>query len=144
MKSSFKNSFLNKTVVLYLCMAILLIGAFPADLFAMFLSSSSPAEANPFSMFSANREHDIKNVQKILETKLLQQRLKDLGLTAEQISSRISQLTDAQLHQISSKIDSMQTGGGGDGLGVIIALLVIAILVVVLLQVSGHKVIITR
>ena len=143
MKHSLKNSFLNRTVVIYLCMALLLIGAFPADLFAMFLSSSSPV-SNPLSPDPAHREREIKNIQKILETKLLQQRLKDLGLNTEQISSRISQLSDAQLHQISSKIDSMQTGGGDDGLGVIIALLVIAILVVVLLQISGHKVIITR
>ncbi|MHB8482764.1 MAG: PA2779 family protein [Nitrospiria bacterium] len=143
MEFSLKNSFLSKTVVIYLCMALLLIGAFPADLFAMFLSSSSPV-SNSSGPDPAHRDQDIKNIQKILETKLLQQRLKDLGLSAEQISSRISQLSDAQLHQISSKIDSMQTGGGDDGLGVIIALLVIAILVVVLLQISGHKVIITR
>ena len=140
---SFKKYFINRTVIIYLCMALLVIGAFPADSFAMYLSSSSPASISVHSD-SASREQNISNIQKVLETKVLQQRLKDLGLTAEQISSRISQLTDAQLHQISSKIDSMQTGGGDDGLGVIIALLVIAILVVVLLQVSGHKVIITR
>ena len=37
-------------------------------------------------------------------------------------------------------LDEIKTGG--DGLGVIIALLVIAILVVVLIQLSGHKVIV--
>jgi hypothetical protein len=40
-------------------------------------------------------------------------------------------------------MDSLQPGGDS-GLGLIIALLVIAILVVVLLQVSGHRVIVTR
>ena len=143
MNHSLRNSFLNKTIVIYLSLALFFIGAFPADLFAMFLSSSSPA-SNSVSPNSLSREQNITNIQKVLETKLLQQRLKDLGLTADQISSRISRLTDDQLHQVSSKLDAMQTGGGDDPLGIIIALLVIGILVVVLLQVSGHKVIITR
>lgn len=143
MKLYLKNSFFNKTVIIYLCLAIFFIGAFPADLFAMFLSSSTPG-MNASAPSSPSRDQDLRNIQKTLESKLLQQRLKDLGLTAEQISTRISQLTDDQLHQLSSRLDSMQTGGGDDGVGLIIALLVIAILVVILLQVSGHKVIITR
>ena len=141
--NSFKNIFLNKTVIIYLCMALLAVGSFPADIFAMVLSSSSPASISVHSD-AGSKEQDISNIQKVLETKVFQQRLKDLGLSDKQISSRLSQLTETQLHQISSKIDSIQTGGGDDGLGFIIALLVIAILVVVLLQVSGHKVIITR
>ncbi|MBI1819375.1 MAG: PA2779 family protein [Nitrospirae bacterium] len=143
MKRYLKNSFFNKTVIIYLCLALFFIGAFPADLFAMFLSSSTPG-MNASAPFSPSRDQDLQNIQKTLESKLLQQRLEDLGLTAEQISIRISQLNDDQLHQLSSRLDAMQTGGGNDGLGLIIALLVIAILVVVLLQVSGHKVIITR
>jgi hypothetical protein len=143
MKSSFFNPFVNKTLIVYLCFALLLIGSFPADLYAMFLPSSAPETGqNPSALSS--REQNIQNIQKTLESKILQQRLKDLGLSAEQISNRIGRLTDEQLHQISSKIDAIQTGGGDDPLGFIIALLVIAILVVVLLQISGHKVIITR
>lgn len=143
MKSSFFNPFFNKSLIVYLCFALLVIGSFPADLYAMFLPSSSPETDRNLSP-SPSREQNLQNIQKTLESKILQQRLKDLGLSAEQISSRISQLTDDQLHQISSKIDAIQTGGGDDPLGFIIALLVIAILVVVLLQLSGHKVIITR
>lgn len=119
------------------------MGAFPADLYAMFLPSSN-LEAGQTASSTPSREQSIQNIQKILESKILQQRLKDLGLSPEQISSRVNQLTDDQLHRISSRIDAIQAGGGDDPLGFIIALLVIAILVVVLLQLSGHKVIITR
>jgi hypothetical protein len=49
-------------------------------------------------------------------------------------------MTDAQIHQLATNLDEVRVGG--DGLGVVIALLVIAILVVVLLQLTGHKVIV--
>lgn len=143
MKYSFINPFLNKTLVIYLSFALFIIGSVPSDLYAMFLPSSS-GDVSSVGSAPLTRDQNIQKVQKTLESKILQQRLKDLGLNPEQISSRISQLSDAQLHQITSKIDAMQTGGGDSGLGIIIVLLVIAILVVVLLQVSGHKVIITR
>ncbi|MFI5303467.1 MAG: PA2779 family protein [Nitrospiria bacterium] len=134
--------FINKSLIIYLCFTFLIIGSHPADLFAMFMPSSTP-ETEGVSP-PASRDEIIQKIQKTLETKILSQRLKDFGLSAEQISSRISQLSDEQLHQISSKVDAIQTGGGDDPFGFIIAILVIAILVVVLLQISGHKIIITR
>jgi len=142
MNSFFFRYFINKSLIIYLCFTFLIIGSYPADLFAMFMPSSTP-EAEGVSP-AASRDEIIQKIQKTLETKILSQRLKDFGLTAEQISSRISQLSDEQLHQISSKVDALQTGGGDDPFGFIIAILVIAILVVVLLQISGHKIIITR
>jgi hypothetical protein len=142
MNSFFFRYFINKSLIIYLCFTFLIIGSYPADLFAMFMPSSTP-EAEGVSP-AASRDEIIQKIQKTLETKILSQRLKDFGLSAEQISSRISQLSDEQLHQISSKVDALQTGGGDDPFGFIIAILVIAILVVVLLQISGHKIIITR
>jgi hypothetical protein len=78
-----------------------------------------------------------------LESRLVSQRLSDLGFSQGEISSRLNQLSDEQIHYFASHLESLQTGGDA-GLGIIIALLVIAILVVVLLQLSGHKVIITK
>ncbi|MBI4687786.1 MAG: hypothetical protein HY756_08415, partial [Nitrospirae bacterium] len=56
--------------------------------------------------------------------------------------SRISQLSDQQVHQLALNLDEIKAGD--DGLGIIIALLVIAILVVLLIQLTGHKVVITK
>ena len=137
-----KRSIVKKSLVVYLALAIFFV-AFPADLYAMFIPSSAGQEVVSDGN-SPSRGRDLQNVQKTLESKIVQQRLADLGLTAEEISTRIGSLSNHDLHQLSTRIDQMQTGGGDDGLGFLIALLVIAILVVVLLQVSGHRVIVTR
>jgi hypothetical protein len=81
------------------------------------------------SLLIATRGADLQRVQTVLESKMIQQRLEELGLTPEEINARLSQLSDAQLHQLATQLDSLMPGGDG-GLGIIIALLVIAVLVV--------------
>ena len=144
MSKKMPSCWLKRSIILYLSVVLLTIGSFPSEPFAMFLPSYEPDTARAEAQGDTSRDESLKTIQKTLESKILRQRLADLGLTPEQISSRISQLTDLQLHQIASKIDAIQTGGGDDPFGFIIGILVIAILVVVLLQMTGHKVIITR
>jgi hypothetical protein len=87
-----------------------------------------------------DRDADLTKVQQILETKMVMDRLEKLGFTQDEITSRLSQLSDRQLHQVAQNLDDIRVGG--DGLGIVIALLVIAILVVLLLHLTGHKVIV--
>lgn len=90
----------------------------------------------------SDRESSIKRIQAALESKLIVQRLADLGLTQAEITSRLNQLSDQQVHEIATQLDALQPGG--DALGTLVVLLVIAILVVVLLQLTGHKILITK
>ncbi|HET6465792.1 MAG TPA: PA2779 family protein [Nitrospiria bacterium] len=89
-----------------------------------------------------DREGSMKRIQSILESRLIVQRLADFGLTPAEITSRLNQLSDQQVHEIATQLDALQPGG--DALGTVVVLLVIAILVVVLLQLTGHKIIITK
>jgi hypothetical protein len=117
----------------------LLLGAWTPDSLAMFIPSGfSQAQANPVSEDLS----DLKKIQVVLESKLIAQRLSDLGFTVEEVQARLSQLPGHQIHQIAQQLDGLQIGG--DGLGIVIALLVIAILVVILLQITGHKIIVTK
>src|SRR5579884_526648 len=129
--------FLKRSLVGYLVIATVVLGllsVFPAsEGWAMFLSSNQTASL---------RQEDLTKIQTVLESKVIRQRLTDLGLSHEEITSRLAQLSDHEVHQVASQIDSLYAGG--DGLGVIIALLVIAILVVILVQLTGHKIIITK
>src|ERR1019366_10536441 len=63
-----------------------------------------------------------------LESKMVRQRLSEFKLTPEQVNQRMSQLSDAQVHQVAMQIRTMNPGGDG-GLGILVALLVIGILV---------------
>ena len=55
---------------------------------------------------------------------------------------RFAQLSDQQLHKLALQVDELAVGG--DGLGRVIALLVIAILVVLLIQLTGRRVVVTK
>ena len=87
-----------------------------------------------------DRNHDISKIQTIIETKMIKDRLEKLGFSNEEVRSRLDRLSNQQVHKLALQLDDIKVGG--DGLGVIIALLIIAILVVVLIQITGHRVII--
>jgi hypothetical protein len=98
----------------------------------------SPSEIMTFS--PAERSGEIKKIQKFLETKMVRERLKDFGFTTEEIQTRLDQMNDQQIHQIARQLDTLEVGG--DGLGVVIAILVIAILVIIIIQLLGHRIVI--
>ncbi|MBE0425510.1 MAG: PA2779 family protein [Nitrospirae bacterium] len=116
---------------------------------AMFIISIAPrveaglAPSEIIALAQVDRNSDLEKIQKVLEVKAISKRLKQFGLTEDEIQKRLEQLSDQQIHQIALKLDELKVGQG-DVLGVIIALLIIAILIVVLLNITGHKVIITR
>ena len=129
------------SLILYLCAALVVMGAmsaFPATGWAAFVPSQA-AEAVP----AFDRETDMAHLKGYLERKVVAQRLADWGFGPQEIAARLGQLSDAQIHQTVVQLDSVQPGGDS-GLGVIIGLLVIAILVVVLLQLTGHRIVITK
>jgi len=96
--------------------------------------------ASQASQGSQNRVEDLGAIQKSLEMKMVSETLEKFGLTKAEVKSRLDGMTDAQIHQLATNLDEVKVGG--DGLGIIVVLLVIAILVVVLLQLTGHKVIV--
>jgi ribose 1,5-bisphosphokinase PhnN len=80
-----------------------------------------------------DRAGDLRTVQRVLETKVVQQRLKDLGFSREEIDTRLARLSDAQLHQVASQINSLLPGGSIDGaLGTILTVLLIILVAVVI------------
>lgn len=122
-----------------LVITTLSIGFYPQPAEAALLPSTVLLEAQGIG---SNRASSLDKIQALLESKLIRQRLEDLGLSESDILARLGQLSDEQIHQVATQLESLHPGG--DGLGLIVVLLVIAILVVILLQVSGHKVIITK
>ena len=125
---------LLRMLTLYLIFAIFIISAIPSPSSAMFIT---PGGENTV----VGSTGDMEKVQTFLESRLVQQRLADFGLTAEEVSIRLNQLSQDQLHQIATHIDGIDYGGDS-ALGVIITLLVIVILVIVIMKIMGKQVII--
>lgn len=120
-----------KILCVYLTFAMIML-SLPAHGWAMFLPSDQAASV---------RQADMISIQKALETEVVKQRLRDLGLSPEEALARIDSLSDEQVHQFAGNLDSLQAGAD-DGLGVLIFLVLVVILVVVILQASGHRVIV--
>ena len=125
--------FFCKGISWYLVVAMFVIGVTPR-VYAGF----APSEG--LVLAPGERSADLGRIQKFLEMKMVQERLKDLGFTPEEIQGKLKDLNDQQIHELAMKVDDMKVGG--DGLGIIIALLVIAILVIVIIQISGHQIVV--
>ena len=123
-----RTMFILKPVALYMAFAFFLIASIPQNSWAYLVDSQG---------LNYSREADINKIQRVLESKMVSQRLSELGLSRDEINSKLHQLNDADVHQFASQLDNLMPGGD---LGIIVALLVIVILVLVILQMTGHKV----
>lgn len=131
--------FLGRSITLYLIVAMFVIASVPTQSAAMFISSDGAGVSAASVVMDA--AVDAAKVRTFLESKIVRQRLSDFGLTSEEISSRLNQMSADQLHRIASHIDQVDAGGDS-ALGVIVSLLVIAILVIVVMKLMGRQVII--
>ncbi|HVN71055.1 MAG TPA: PA2779 family protein [Desulfomonilia bacterium] len=85
-------------------------------------------------------QKDIDTVQRALETKMVQEKLKAYGLTSEEVAAKLPSMTPDQIHTLAAASNDVLAGG--DGLGVIIAVLVIIILVIIILKLLHHDIIV--
>jgi hypothetical protein len=125
----------KKTLIYYLAIAMFVIGIVPR-VEAAFVPSQAIA------LPAVDRADDLGKIQTVLESKLVKQRLQDLGFTADEINARFSQMSDQQIHSFAQQLDDLRVGK--DGLGVVIAVLLIIILVIVMINLTtGHRVVVT-
>jgi uncharacterized membrane protein len=126
---------IKKCLVVYLIVALFVIGIAPrVD------AAFSPSDVLKLS--DGSRAMDIDKIRIVLENKLVTQRLADLGFTTEEIVTKLADMTDDQIHQFAQKLDDLKVGG--DGIGLVIGVLVIVILVIIILQLTGRKVVVTK
>ena len=123
-----------KHVTWYLVVAMFVIGIAPR-VYAEF----SPSEV--VGVPQIDRGSDLGKIQNSIETKMIGERLKQIGLTSDEVLKKLSQLSDEQIHQLALQLDELKVGGDGGWavFGIIIVLAAIAVLVIYL---TGHKVVI--
>jgi len=84
---------------------------------------------------SANRDADIAKIQKALESKIIRQKLIDLGLSYEEAIARVSNLSTEQIHELASRTDALQAGGDAGTL--LYAYIILLVIYFVALFVKG-------
>jgi len=102
-------------------------GMAPSSLGRMIQSEPVAAEAA--------RAADLATVQQMLEMKVVQHRLAELGFTPGEIESRLALASDAELHQLA--VESEYLAAGGDGVGLVVTVLVVILLVLLILRITS-------
>ena len=77
------------------------------------------------------RTADMKTIQVVLESKIVRERLKGLGLTDKEIESRLGNLSDQQVHKLAKDIDTLAPGGL---IGELLVLIILVLLIVFLIH----------
>jgi hypothetical protein len=114
--------------------------------FHMVLFVTSPAMAAMIPSMGSSQassheiQKDIDTIQRALETKIVEEKLKAYGLTSDEVASKLSSMTPQQLHMLAAA--SQDVLAGGDGLGLIIGVLIIIILFIVILKLMNKEIII--
>jgi hypothetical protein len=78
------------------------------------------------------RAADLNRIQSQLESKLVVQRLQDLGLTPQEVQLQMQSLTNEQIHQVAQNLDGVQVGGD-----LLWILIVVGVMVLVLALLGG-------
>lgn len=116
----------RKALTIYLVLALLVLGCLPYDAMAVMIPSDLDSAGVAIGM---DRAADIQKIQTALESKLVMQRLTDLGLSVEEVQQSMAKLTTQELHNVAANLDGLQTGGE---LGLIIGILVVVVLVLLI------------
>ena len=82
---------------------------------------------------STQREIDEIKVRRTLENKLVAEKLMRHGLTKEEVSDKLNEMSDEQVHQIASLSDRIPAGGDGGVVAVVVTVLVIVALVLLII-----------
>ena len=100
----------------------------------------SPSEGMGQSQM--DRATDLEKIRKILEVKMIRERLNALGFSQEEIQTKLTQLGDEQVHRLALKLDELNVGG--DGAEAVIIVLFIVTLVVLIIYLLGYRVAIKK
>jgi hypothetical protein len=110
----------------------------------MFVVGAAPkgmagfAASEPMGRLLLDRVSDLGKIQKDLESKIVRERLHQLGFAADEIQGRLDRLGDEQIHQLALRMDTVKVGGDA-GLGVIVFLLALLLVVSAIAYFSGTE-----
>jgi hypothetical protein len=126
---------ITRWVIWYMVTVMFLLGITPRVEAAF-----SPSEV--VGQPSMNRIADLEKIQKVIEVKMIRERLSALGLSQEEIQARLIQMSNDQVHQLAVKLDELKVGGD-NGVTVLIVLVIVAIAILVV-YLMGYRLILKK
>jgi anti-sigma factor RsiW len=86
------------------------------------------------------RDADLIAVKRALEHRLVEQKLRDYGVTAADVEVRLASMSDEELHTLASASRGLPSGG--DGVGVLISLLIVVLLIILILKLLNKEIVV--
>jgi len=120
-----------KMVACYVMVGLFAMGVAPRAYAGLAVSEAVP---------STRAETDLQAIQKVLEHKMVRERLAQLGLSQDEVNAKLRALNEEQIHQMATTLDNVTVGG--DGFEVLVVLLLVGILVGIWLHVTGKSVLV--
>jgi len=133
-------SFYARPLAVSLIAALIVMSSFAATAEAMFVPATPSQDPAALPQVSFDRAADLARVRSVLESKIVQQRLMDYGLSPSETMARVNSLSDQQLHELATRTDSIQAGG--DVVGFFFGLVIVALLVVVLVYLLQGRIVV--
>ena len=119
--------------------AILLVLSLSTINIAPAVAGLAPSRVSDSSGAASTRDADMLMAQRVLENKVVAQKLLDYGVAPAEAQSRLANMSDKDLHTLASASKGLPSGG--DGTGAIIGVLVVVILVIVILRLMHRDVV---
>lgn len=129
------NKFRDSKIVFFALTWYIFLVSFPLVSYAGMAPSRFSREYS-----NLDKEENISSIKKMLENKLIQQRLKDYGFSPEEVNKHLSKMSAEDLHTLASI--SKRLPSGGDAADTLIVILIIVILVIIILKLMNKEVII--
>ena len=100
----------------------------------LFLTSPSfaaliPSMGSSHQVTSDSLQKDINTIQQALESKIVQEKLKTCGLTADEAASKLSTMTPDQIHMLATASNDLLAGGDAATLVYIVVAVIVIIAV---------------
>lgn len=101
----------------------------------------APSQASGTTTIVSVRDADMLLAQRALENKIVGQKLRDYGVTAEDAQLKLASMSDQDLHTLASASKGLPSGADGTT-GAIIGVLVVVILVIVVMKLMNKEVVV--
>lgn len=128
---------LNRPVIVAVAASLLLASIAAPPVYALPTESAAPVST------ASVRQAQIDHIMQVLERPAAQWHLRAMGLSPEQVKTRLADLDDAQLNQIADKADAVRGAGDpvliiGISLGTVVLVALLVLLIVVLIDHEKH------
>jgi hypothetical protein len=104
------------------------------------LAGLAPSRPSGVTDIQSSRDADLLSVRRVLEQRVVAQKLHDYGVSSSDVEIRLASMTDDELHTLASASRGLPSGS--DALGTLVTVLIIVLLVILILKLLNKEIVV--